>query len=54
MKRYILTGTAGSGKTSIIQELKSKGYAVVEEAATDVIALEQVNGDPERSEGSAH
>ncbi len=47
MKRYILTGTPGSGKTSIIQELKSKGYAVVEEAATDVIALEQVNGDPE-------
>jgi len=47
MKRYILTGTPGSGKTSIIQELKRKGYAVVEEAATDVIALEQVNGDPE-------
>src|SRR5712692_5224324 len=47
MKRYILTGTPGSGKTSIIQELKRKGYAVVEEAATDVIALEQVNGNPE-------
>jgi predicted ATPase len=47
MKRYILTGTPGSGKTSIIHELKSKGYAVVEEAATDVIALEQVNGNPE-------
>ena len=47
MKRYILTGTPGSGKTSIIHELKSKGYAVVEEAATDVIALEQANGNPE-------
>jgi predicted ATPase len=47
MKRYILTGTPGSGKTSIIHELKSQGYAVVEEAATDVIALEQVNGNSE-------
>jgi GTPase SAR1 family protein len=26
MKRYILTGTSGSGKTSIIRELKGKGY----------------------------
>lgn len=47
LKRYILTGTPGSGKTSIIYELHSKGYAVVEEAATDVIAFEQANGEPE-------
>jgi predicted ATPase len=47
MKRYILTGTPGSGKTSIIHELKSKGYSVVEEAATDVIALELARGNPE-------
>jgi len=47
MKRYIFTGTPGSGKTSIIHELKSQGYVVVEEAATDVIALEQANGNPE-------
>jgi len=47
MKRYILTGTPGSGKTSIIRELKAKGYSVVEEAATDVIALEHMNGSPE-------
>jgi predicted ATPase len=47
MKRYILTGTPGSGKTSIIHVLKSQGYAVVEEAATDVIALEQARGNPE-------
>ena len=26
MKRYILTGTSGSGKTSSIRELKGKGY----------------------------
>ncbi len=45
MKRYILTGTPGSGKTSIIHTLKSQGYFVVEEAATDIITLEQANGD---------
>lgn len=47
MKRYILTGTPGSGKTSILHELKSQGYAVVEEAATDVIALEHRRGNLE-------
>ena len=47
MKRYILTGTPGSGKTSVLHELKSLGYAVVEEAATDVIALEHRRGNPE-------
>jgi len=40
MKRYILTGTPGSGKTSILHELKRQGYAAVEEAATDVNARE--------------
>ena len=40
MKRYILTGTPGSGKTSILYELKRQGYSVVEEAATDVNARE--------------
>ena len=47
MKRYILTGTPGSGKTSILHELKRRGYSVVEEAATDVIAREQEIGNPE-------
>ena len=47
MKRYILTGTPGSGKTTILHELKSQGYAVVEEAATDVIALEHRRGNSE-------
>ena len=47
MKRYILTGTPGSGKTSILHELKSQGYQVVEEAATDVIAMEQIRGNSE-------
>jgi len=47
MKRYILTGTPGSGKTSVLHELKRQGYAVVEEAATDVIVLEHRRGNPE-------
>lgn len=47
MKRYILTGTPGSGKTSLLHELKSQGYSVVEEAATDVIALEHRRGNSE-------
>ncbi|HEU5200194.1 MAG TPA: AAA family ATPase [Ktedonobacterales bacterium] len=47
MKRYILTGTPGSGKTTILQALKRQGYAVVEEAATDISALEQVKGNAE-------
>lgn len=47
MKRYILTGTPGSGKTSILHELKRQGYSVVEEAATDVIAREQGLGNSE-------
>jgi predicted ATPase len=47
MKRYILTGTPGSGKTSILHELKRQGYSVVEEAATDVNAREQRLGNAE-------
>jgi predicted ATPase len=39
MPAYILTGTPGAGKTSVLRLLETIGYAVVEEAATDVIAL---------------
>ncbi|MFF5078004.1 AAA family ATPase [Actinoplanes sp. NPDC000266] len=42
--RYILTGTPGSGKTALLRHLETAGYAVVEEAATDVIALRQALG----------
>lgn len=41
MPRYILTGTPGSGKTTILRQLELEGFSVVEEAATDIIALEQ-------------
>ena len=44
MKRFILTGTPGSGKTAILRQLEIEGYGVVEEAATDVIAVEQARG----------
>ncbi len=44
MKRFILTGTPGSGKTAILRQLELDGYRVVEEAATDVIALWQARG----------
>ncbi|MCU7727582.1 AAA family ATPase [Actinoplanes sp. KI2] len=46
MRAYILTGTPGSGKTAILRQLEADGHAVVEEAATDVIALGQALGDP--------
>lgn len=44
MKRFIVTGTPGAGKTAIIRQLEHDGFSVVEEAATDVIALEQARG----------
>lgn len=39
MPAYILTGAPGAGKTAVLRLLETSGYAVVEEAATDVIAL---------------
>jgi predicted ATPase len=47
MPGHILTGTPGAGKTAILRHLEADGYPVVEEAATDVIALHQALGDPE-------
>jgi len=47
MKRYILTGAPGAGKTALLRLLERSGYAVVEEAATDVIALAHALGNPE-------
>lgn len=44
MKRFILTGAPGAGKTAILRQLELDGFSVVEEAATDVIALGQANG----------
>ena len=44
MKRYILTGAPGAGKTVILRQLEIDGFSVVEEAATDIIALWQARG----------
>ncbi|MGV9310604.1 AAA family ATPase [Streptomyces sp. NPDC003691] len=47
MRRYVLTGTPGSGKTSILRGLAALGHDTVEEAATEVIARAQARGEPE-------
>jgi predicted ATPase len=47
MKRFIITGAPGSGKTAIIRQLELDGYSVVEEAATDVIAAAPAQGTAE-------
>lgn len=47
MKCFIMTGAPGSGKTSILRALENLGYAVVEEAATDVVAAQQAQGNSE-------
>jgi predicted ATPase len=47
MLRYVLTGAPGSGKTAVLRLLEQTGHTVVEEAATDVIALEQALGRAE-------
>jgi len=44
VRRFILTGAPGSGKTVIIRQLELDGFSVVEEAATDIMALEQARG----------
>ncbi len=42
--QFILTGAPGAGKTVVLRQLETMGHAVVEEAATDVIALAQAKG----------
>jgi|SRR5215469_1705142 len=47
MRRFIITGPPGAGKTAIIRQLELDGLSVVEEAATDVIAAAQARGTAE-------
>ena len=44
MKRFIITGAPGAGKTAILRQLELDGFGVVEEAATDIIAAAQAQG----------
>ena len=44
MQRYILTGAPGAGKTVLLRRLELAGFPVVEEAATDLIALVTARG----------
>jgi predicted ATPase len=50
MKRFILTGAPGAGKTSILRALAAGGYAVVPEAATDVVASRLALEQQEKTE----
>jgi predicted ATPase len=43
-REFILTGAPGAGKTVILRALEARGVEVTEEAATDVIALDQGRG----------
>ena len=47
MRRFIITGAPGVGKTAILRQLELDGFSVVEEAATDVIAIEHALGTVE-------
>lgn len=44
MRRFVITGAPGAGKTAIIRQLARDGFSIVEEAATDVIAAAQAQG----------
>ena len=44
MPGYILTGTPGAGKTAVLRMLETHRHVVVEEAATDIIALDSAMG----------
>jgi predicted ATPase len=47
MKRFVITGAPGAGKTAILRRLELDGFSVVEEAATDVISAAQAQGTAE-------
>ncbi len=51
LRRVVLTGAPGSGKTALLHALRQRGHVVVEEAATDVIAAQQARGIDEPWQG---
>ncbi len=44
LHRYVLTGAPGAGKTVLLDALAARGWPVIREAATDVIAAMQADG----------
>ncbi|SCL72838.1 Predicted ATPase [Micromonospora citrea] len=44
MRRHVLTGAPGAGKTTLVDALRRRGWSVVAEASTDVIAAAQARG----------
>ncbi|MEV4824337.1 AAA family ATPase [Micromonospora sp. NPDC049274] len=53
LRRYVLTGAPGAGKTTLIEALRRQGHVTVREAATDIIAARQAQGcaEPWREPG---
>jgi predicted ATPase len=47
LRRFILTGAPGAGKTTIGRRLARAGATVIAEAATDLITVAQAAGDDE-------
>ena len=47
MPSYISPGAPGAGKTAVLRLLETTGYLVVEEAATDAIAVGNALGRAE-------
>jgi predicted ATPase len=47
MRRFIITGAPGAGKTAIVRQLELDGFGVVEEAATDIHAVAHAQGTVE-------
>ena len=47
MRRFVITGAPGAGKTAILRHLELDGFGVVEEAATDIIAVAHARGTSE-------
>ena len=44
LRRFVLTGAPGAGKTALGHALVDLGFSLVAEAATDVIAIRQAGG----------
>jgi len=57
LKRFVITGPMESGKSTLLAELRKRGFTIVPEATSIVLAERRAAGDdgvPERSpSGSA-